>query len=228
MAEKLRDFTAAPFDSKTIRALGVGERGEDLEYTVNTLHDYTADNEALQAYRDVITAAKERGIPAEMLDEMRDMSIEDGAAYAKLLAEASDEEFDSYLASWQANRALTEGIARDLYRDEATEAAEGLTAALEAAGKTVPEGFFDNGKTAAENFGEGFIEKIGTVVSKINSAFSSQLAGALPQLSYAGGLPVYGSSNYFNSVVNISAASPAQQAMLEKGTRVAQTLGGNT
>lgn len=229
MEKKLRSFTASPYDAKTVRLRGVGENGEDVEYSVNSLHDYAVDNAALSAYRDAIIAVKERGVPPEFLDVMRDMSVEEGTTLAKLLTEASDEEFDSYLTSWQENRDLTKEIAQDLYRDEATTAAQTLTAALEAAGKEVPEGFFDNGKTAAENFGEGFIEKISTVVTKIKSAFSSQMQGILPKITYSGGVPVYGSStNNFNSVVNISAVSPAQQNMLAKGTKITQTLGGNT
>jgi len=230
MEKKLRGFTASPFDSKTIRLINAGEFGEDIKYDVHSLHDYTADNAALSAYREAILAVKDRGVPPEFLDVLRDMSVEEGTTFAKLLTDASDEEFTAYLKSWQENRDLTKEISQDLYQDEATAAAQTLTTALEAAGKEVPEGFFDNGKTAAENFGDGFIEKISTVVTKIKSAFSLQLQGLLPQLSYAGGVPVYsgGSTNYFNSVVNVSAVTPAQQAMLEKGTKVSQTLGGNT
>ncbi len=231
MEKKLQSVTKAPYDEQKIQVKTKDKKGneETLSYTKRALHDYAADNETLSTYKDAILAVKERGVPTELLDVLRDMSVEDGMAFAKLLTEASDEEFAAYIKEWQENQDLSGAIARELYSEETDEAINSFATALKEAGKQVPEGFFDNGKTAADKFGEGFIEQIETVFTKIKGAFSRSLSVLTPfQLGGLTGVPFYGgNTNNFNSTVYVSAASPAEAERIKKDTTITNTLGGN-
>lgn len=210
LSQKLAD--SASF-YRTVTIKNAYEDGSDMEFI--ELKDWTADIEKLKRYNDAIDAAKERilsgGIEAEyakkFIDKLMEESVEDGTELAELLAGASDEEFKKYLDGFVEYQKLSEGTAAHQYEAEIEDTKEqfieSFTEAIEEAGLTVPDGFFDIGADSADAFIEGFSSKIEDLYEQIEQGVSLNLADGLIAAA-AGGATTYST---FSPVYNFYGGS---------------------
>ena len=130
-------------------------KGKDKQEFMQ-LNDLSKDVDALNAYKKAIQGVRDRGAPQKFMSVMKDMSVEEGTAFANLLMQSSDAKFEEYIDQWKTKQEIATEISRELYKEETDEKIKYWTDELERVGLQVPAGFFDNGKTAAENFGRGF------------------------------------------------------------------------
>lgn len=132
----------------------------------HTLTDLDEDIEKLKAFNETIMALKERGQGLnienfdEFFGEMKNLSIEDADILAKLLLSQEDEGFVEYFKDYGEKKSLTEQIAKELYKDDYTLAAQSVKTAVESEFENIPEEFFKYGELTAENFKSGFQTEI--------------------------------------------------------------------
>ncbi len=175
-----------------------------------SLRDIGKDNEVLQEYSDSLKQAKSR--VGNLLDEeqseeffgiMRDMGIDEGANFAKALNEATDAELKQYIEDWKTKQQLSNEIAEDLYTDDLQKVVEDTNEALIDAYGELPEGFWDFGEDAAENFAEAFIEKLseleGDIQAKVD-AVTAKINASVSSIGVdGGGGNTYSRAYYFTS-----------------------------
>lgn len=174
-----------------------------VKYSVARLADLDKQNEQLQDYAETLLQVKERGdIPAEFFTELRDLSVEDGLAFAKGLLAVSDDEFTKYIDSWKRKQESADVISKFLYADETQKANEEISKKFDDFNSDIEQ----KGKDNAAAWGEGFFEKIREVMPKIQSRIEESLNSIAP---YSGFIPSMAGGNVSNTsnVYNITANS---------------------
>ena len=180
MQDKLSDYGSL---TRTVTVHGWNEDGSDL--TWEELSDFDREIGVMKEYGANIGSISERmkagGFDAESISKFKsifaDMSVDEGASFAKLLMGATDAEFYDYINKYFEKESLAEQLSKDIYSDEFEKAANDakgiLTKAFETAGYEVPEGFFDIGIDSAEEFSRGFLEEIGDMLQPFREAILS-------------------------------------------------------
>jgi len=107
------------------------------------------------------------------IDEIDSMGVSQGLSYMNYLLAGGTDNAISYAKLWAEKNAVSQSLAGSMYKDEFEVAAEDvavtLKTALENAGYTIPEGFFESGKLSAENFGKAFLSEIELQFEEIRS-----------------------------------------------------------
>jgi len=98
------------------------------------------------------------------LEEINGMGIAEGLSFMNYLFANGKENAIAYAGLWEEKAKLGKLYGDEFYKDEyeetAGEIANVLKDALEDAGFSVPESFFESGKLSAENFTNGFLEEL--------------------------------------------------------------------
>lgn len=81
---------------------------EDLQEQIDTLN----------RYEDAIDDLKKRGIDEDLLSEILEGSVDDAIAYANILLNATDEEWDEFIDLWQEKQRRSKEIAEKYYQDQ--------------------------------------------------------------------------------------------------------------
>ena len=228
MEQKLAG-TGKLFDTGVNKFIGQGENGGDLVADFTKLRDLDEDIALLEKYRDMLTEIKERGISDDFFTVLRDMSVSDAMRFTEQLLKLSDADFEEYMDAWQRKQETAAAIARELYKDETDQVAKYMADAMAEAGAKIPEGFFENGKQAVEFFGDGFMARLGDVMSNIKSAIASDMQSMMPGVSLAGGTADGGTTTVYNSpTYNLlpSGESTAAQIMAIEAARAVERLRG--
>ena len=161
------------------------------EFTETGLKNWDKENEKLRAYNDTLSQTSERlqgifGEDADGFDEMMNMLREDpfgeGGKTLELMKNATDEELQKFVSGWQENRNLTAEIAKESFSDETEE----LKSVLENTFGQVPEDFFNIGDESAEQFGEGFMQKLNEVWQEVRQAVFDSMSHISPAADYIG------------------------------------------
>ena len=161
------------------------------EFTETGLKDWDRENEKLRAYNDTLSRTSERlqgifGEDTDGFDEMMNMLREDpfgeGGKTLELMKNATDEELQKFVSGWQENRNLTAEIAKESFSDETEE----LKSVLENTFGQVPEDFFNIGDKSAEQFGEGFMQKLNEVWQEVRQAVFDSMSYISPAADYIG------------------------------------------
>ena len=206
-ADKLLGTTTL-FEKKT-KTYSIG-KGPDVTVEYTALGNLDEQTAALEEYADALEAVKERGeLPEGFFDTLRGLSVEDGLAFAQALLRASDEEFAAYLDSWQKQQDAASRIASELYSDEANE----LKTAFESEFESVPEDFFGFGENSAQQYGEGFLAHLPTIMEGIRSEIAASLASILPA-GIGVAAPGGGSTNYYTTYNVQPSSGESTQAQL--------------
>ena len=172
MREKLASFGNL-FTKNTLELDGAS-------YEWFSLADLSEQNRQLAEYADALERVKQRGdIPAEFLDELRDMSVEEGAMAANALLAASDDKFVEYMDRYREKQAAADRISKALYRDEAKEAADSIAGALHDLDEDVKAAGEENAKA----WGEGFLEQLGEVMRRSQAQIDDMLSSVTLKLS---------------------------------------------
>lgn len=191
LASKMKDYGGELYE--TYSYTFQSERGEQTFEHVR-LTDLQGDIDALEQYSASLQAVKQRLKNAGFSDDdtgsffsvLAGMSVEEGQTFAQALNEATDEEFSGFVADWLKKQSLSEELSKQIYNDEVAGAVDKLEQELQNAGLEVPEGFFDSGVTAAENFGIGFTEQLQTEMQKISDIVRSFTGSFHVELAAAG------------------------------------------
>ena len=166
---------------------GWNEDGSDLVWT--ELNTSTKELDEVTEYVDKLNAAEERllanGYSEDFVNKymakIRDMSVEEGLEYVRLLANANDATFKTHIdieyGKEETYKKLAASALDDEITDNAAEFKDAYISALEAAGFEVPEGFFDIGKNSAENFEEGFREQLTSLFNPIKETMMALMPG---------------------------------------------------
>ena len=136
---------------------------------------------------------------------IKDMSVEDGLTYTKLLLEKNQEQFDKYLVDWQRKQDVAKSISSALYQDEAETLAQTVATKFD----VVEESFFGVGGNSAIQFENGFLAQLQSIVSKIQSTITSAFGTAVANV---GNIPVQIATG-----VNTSVPQLAKGGVLKKG-----------
>lgn len=203
MEQKLNNF-ATLYEKKTTTFKGMGGglamqngawvQGDDWVISETALANLDEQNRKLEQYFQALQAVKERGVvPDDFFSILRDLSVEEGTEFANALLRQSDDEFSAYLESWKQYRDNNKKRAEMLYEDDVKSVMESTNEQLMETFGDVPEGFWNFGIDAAENFGQAFLSKFEEWKTKIQAAVDQAMTDITPQLSFAGGGAVLGS-----------------------------------
>lgn len=154
-------------------------RGKEVTY--NVLADLDEQKETLQNYYDMLQTVKERAnVPREFFNVMREMGIDEGLEYANALLELSDEDFAEYIKDWEEKQKLSKDISKALYQEEAEQLATEIGDKFD----EVEKEFFGVGENSADEFEDGFMEQLQTVIKNIKRTISSAFSGITPDANY--------------------------------------------
>lgn len=154
-------------------------RGKEVTY--NVLADLDEQKEILQNYYDMLQTVKERGnVPQEFFNVLREMGIDEGLEYANALLELSDEDFAEYIKDWEEKQKLSKDISKALYEEEAQQLATEISDKFD----EVEKEFFGVGENSADEFEDGFMEQLQTVIKNIKRTIGSAFSGITPDKNY--------------------------------------------
>lgn len=154
-------------------------RGKEVTY--NVLADLDEQKETLQNYYDMLQTVKERAnVPQEFFNVLREMGIDEGLEYANALLELSDEDFAEYIKDWEEKQKLSKDISKALYEEEAQQLATEISDKFD----EVEKEFFGVGENSADEFEDGFMEQLQTVIKNIKRTISSAFSGITPDANY--------------------------------------------
>ena len=154
-------------------------RGKEVTY--NVLADLDEQKETLQSYYDMLQTVKERAnVPKEFFNVLREMGIDEGLEYANALLQLSDEDFAEYIKDWEEKQKLSKDISKALYQEEAEQLATEIGDKFD----EVEKEFFDVGENSADEFEDGFMEQLQTVIKNIKQTISSAFSGITPDENY--------------------------------------------
>lgn len=156
-------------------------RGKEVTY--NALADLDEQKETLQRYYDMLQTVKERGnVPKEFFNVLRGLGIDEGLEYANALLELSDEDFAEYIKDWEEKQKLSQNISKALYEDEAQQLATEISDKFD----EVEKEFFGVGENSADEFEDGFIEQLQTVIKNIKRTIGRAFSGITPNYGIGG------------------------------------------
>ncbi|MBE7028131.1 MAG: hypothetical protein E7407_03750 [Ruminococcaceae bacterium] len=165
---------------------GIGENGSDvINYKLN-LTDLDGAKESLTKYYDLLELVKERGEEhfgaegfKEFFEILRDLPIDDAAAFSEALLKKNDEGFVDFVGDYKDIKEMSERFSKSIYSDDVKraeeESLEYMKEKLSEVGMEIPEGFFVSGTLSAEKFSEGFVSQIEGVLADISKGFSDLL-----------------------------------------------------
>lgn len=206
LADKMKDYGGELYETYTYTfQSGSGE--QTFEHV--RLANLQEDIDALKSYSASLQAIKQRLKNAGFSEDdtnsffsvLAGMSVDEGQTFSQALTEATDEEFASFVSDWLTKQSLSEELSKQIYNDEVESAVDKLEQELQNAGLEVPEGFFDSGVAAAENFGTGFTEQLQAEMQKIGDIVRDFTGSFRVELSVAGasGSGVYTSNTTTNT-----------------------------
>ncbi len=175
LAEKLKG-SASIFSKSTF----IGEDNPDIlfeEGTKTSLRNFEKENEALLAYRDAIGKLKERSHDilgedfSKFFSIFAEMSVAEGTEAVNTLLGASDDRFRRTLEGWKEYQENSDVFASEFYKDDFAE----LREAFEGEWGQLPDTFFDIGKESMQQFGDGFIAPLQTLLDDVKSQVESSL-----------------------------------------------------
>lgn len=173
--------------TRTVTVEGWNEDGSDLVWT--ELNTSTKELDEVTEYVDKLNAAEQRmldnGFDEKFVNDhmakIRDMSVEEGLKYVRLLTSADDNTFKKHInieyEKEETYKKLAASALDDEITDNAAEFKDAYISALEAAGFEVPEGFFDIGKNSAESFEAGFSEQLASLFNPIRETMMALMPG---------------------------------------------------
>ena len=174
--EKLLDFSGSKtgFDTHKTIVENYWPTGDSLVMVDYTLSDYEKEIEKLKSFNDSITKLKERAkdidpeIFSMFFDEIKGMSVDDAAILTDLLLKADIKDFNRQFELYGIKNTLAENMATSFYATDYGKAVDSITKELqETFGEVSPE-FFAYGQDVAQNFADGFISEINSLLSELS------------------------------------------------------------
>ena len=199
--------------------------GEDFLY----LADLDSENGKLARYNVMLEQLYEKraDLPAKVTEALQGMDLDEGMKYVTAMLKATDDEFNEYIDDLKRNEELTGKVSTRLISEEYEEAKR----ILEEKFGELPEDFFGVGGESAENFGEGFRQKISEVAAMMREAVMAEMSAMVPASVVYGATGAMGSTTntYTNNYTfNSSRDTTTQQLKAASdASTMARLRGGN-
>ena len=132
---------------------------ETKEYKIN---DVNAQISQMRAFHEDIKKLKEDGASSALLDELNSLSAEDSANMANYIANLSESERAQVIALYDEKQRIADELSADLYKKDAEKLQKEYDKAIANLGK----GAYDAGKTAAEQWADGFNGTLPELIDK--------------------------------------------------------------
>lgn len=173
---------------------GIWNTSKDLVYEVSDKEALENASASLDSYYDLLMTIKNKeGVPREFFEMLRNMPVDKAVSLSETLLSGSDEDFYSYIRSWENLNYTVQNVTKGLLSDEINEflnkfgsVGENLKADLSNALKELPEEFFKGGELSGEAFSNGFLSKLSRVANAVNEIKSAASSGSV----------TYNTSNY--------------------------------
>ncbi len=204
---------------KKVTFKGAGEDGTDLQFT--DLADLDKQSRALEEYADLLLKVRDREeLPNGFFDELREMSIEEGTAFAKTLLDADDDTFARYIQSWNDIQNTGDRLAKEVFGEDTEELKgkfeEELKRKFEEEFGQLPEDFFKLGEDSIQQFGSGFMSKLQELMRNVKQEIERSL-------SYLSPVPIAGAvagsagtgNTSFHTVYNFSSSGETVHQQLQ-------------
>lgn len=193
---------------------------QNLEILKNYNNSLLGAKEKVNAIFDSIGMDDEKTatMQAKFFEQMTELSVGKGIAFANHINFQSDEDLASFVTKWVEQVDLTEAISKNLYADEGQRLLEGYATDISSAftdtlneqfGK-IPDTFFANGQASVLEFKNGFLSAIDEAIDSINVELNNKISALMPDLNVLSN----GNSVTNNSSYNIyGAISPVETAL---------------
>lgn len=179
LKDKQTDFADSLKGSATLYRT-VNVEADDGSFSYMALSDTNAQADAIARYNANLEKLKAKGnIPDALMEEIRNMSLEDGLSFTDVLLGSPEDKFKDYIAGWQRIQDEAEKTSRMFFRKDSEELAKHTAEDF----AELTESFFGVGEDGAEQFAEGFLEKWGAVFGNIKNYLQSSVSGVLPTAS---------------------------------------------
>lgn len=198
-----------------------------------SLHDLSADIEAIERYSNDLKELKERavtlGISTDasdyLLGNIKEMNTEEALLFMDALLRADDNMFSVYFEKAHEKYRLSEDVSANAYEEEFKKGIEdsytNMMDLLEQAGYDIPEGFAVSGSISAQKFGEAFILELDNqlgLIRGIIDEFNSEI-----DISAQTGGDTYNTSN---TAYNITTPDPMDTVEYIKRMETMKRLSG--
>lgn len=209
------------------------QMGEE-SFTYFTLHDFTKDTQRNIDFGNSLSELENRlygvsentDMNISFMQMVRDMGMDNAMLFIRAALSASDSDFANYIFGWQEYTKSAEAVAAQTYKNEAEQLKDGfLDTVTENLSETV-DNFFTGGENSAQAFGQGFMQKIQTVMSEIsariesyNSVFNLGTASSLGSSSTTNN----STTNYNMSITN-NAGTPSAYEQRTQFKRMLNSL----
>lgn len=148
------------------------EKGNDVTtYTVNNLEEQLRK---MREYHRQITELKNQGASEALLSEINALGTEESTQFAKHLSSMSDAEFDKINKLYSEKQALANELSANLYKSEAQEISDSMTAAL----AELANNSADYGAQAADSYVDAFISEFDERYEEIADLLENTNIGA--------------------------------------------------
>jgi len=144
---------------------GYGSLYEETDSGI-VLTDFSEQISTLAQYAETLDLLRERGLSDGLLSEVTSMGVDEAISYGQAILEQSNEDFKTYIASWEEKQRLSAEIAENYYKSELETLEQEYTALLNdslALLQTVAE---ENG----ENIIQGLIDGMESKESELRAA----------------------------------------------------------
>lgn len=160
--------------AKTYSKFSITEKGKETTYT--KLADVGIDNRRLEQYNNLFDrlVEKQNDLPKNFIENLSQMSVDEGISFLTALLSASDEELNNYILQLERNEKLAAEISGKIASVEMEETAQEIVNQF----SQVSEDFFAIGEESAKVYGEGFMNELDNVYNQVRE----QVLSILPYL----------------------------------------------
>ncbi len=138
--------------------------------------------EALEKYDVALSALKDKGVSADFMAEVADMSVPDATEFAEKLLSLSDEQFEAYTTNWQAQQEKAKEVASKFYADELEAIDKDFAGQLDATLSDIPGLMEGIGEDAMDGWIGGMEGKEGELYSAVRSIANQMLSALKSEL----------------------------------------------
>lgn len=149
------DALTSKYDSMTSKLRGTGALFEEKDDTFR-LRDLQPDIDMISKYGDALEKLKEREVPKGLLDEIQNMSTENGLKYSESLLKMSDTQYEKYITTWEAKQKAAADVAAKFYQSELDALKTQFTDKLTDEFAGLRDQMKDIGSDSAQGIAEGF------------------------------------------------------------------------
>ncbi len=206
LGNKLKMDDEPWFSQSKVKFKGLGIRGTDLKYTKSTLDNFEDEIGLMKQYEDALLKLKAiKNLPDGVIADIGKMDVKSGLLAAQTILGASENERESFIKGYISRNNLAQSLATELnpilnaeklkelgissaeqfnigYFSEESSGSTAFLNQLEKSFESVPESYFTLGESSADSFGEGFVNKIPSVMENARNVISASMKSILNEV----------------------------------------------